>query len=417
MNRIAKGSIVALAVLLLARAPARADLTFGYDARYVGMGGAGLALIDDPTQASMLNPAALSLRTGFGIQWPNISARWRGAGLDDVLNKGFKGGTASQAEDLARSFAKEPTRLDIGLGLGLLAGPIGLRGTGQVAVNVIPGAGFTTWANSGQSFASYVQNTYAGEFANFAAATNQAQLQAAIDHLNQVAGAVNADVVAAAFYGPSIGVGFKLPVGQDTLGDMRVGVRAKQLQCYYSHWNVAPSVDPNTLYQFGNGGAVLDQLFQATPAAEMNGRDEISKSSLGFDAGVIWQPKQISNLTLAATIDNLIEPSFTIPGNASAAVAKRGEKLLPRTINLGAAYKLPAGLTVAADMVDLTGANNTQELRVGAELRPNLPMLNWIALRAGYASNTGGTLGLGLGSVGIAYGKRAPLVATQSFNF
>ena len=80
-------AVIVAAALLLSSHPARADVSMGYEARYVGLGGAGLALIDNPTQAALVNPAALSLRpTRFGIQYPNLGFRLDGTGLGSVLN-------------------------------------------------------------------------------------------------------------------------------------------------------------------------------------------------------------------------------------------------------------------------------------------------------------------------------------------
>ncbi|MDH7570481.1 MAG: hypothetical protein QHJ73_12945, partial [Armatimonadota bacterium] len=127
------------------------------------------------------------------------------------------------------------------------------------------------------------------------------------------------------------------------------------------------------------------------------------------------------------TIDNLIEPRFSTPSGATyetvtgtPALAVAGEKLTPRTINVGVAFQLPAGLTLAADLLDLTGAvaaNGKAQFRAGGEFRPNVPFLNRFAVRGGYNQKTGWTGGLSLGGFSLSYAGSIPVIAGQSFNF
>ncbi|HOQ29165.1 MAG TPA: hypothetical protein PLH36_10525, partial [Armatimonadota bacterium] len=97
-----------------------------------------------------------------------------------------------------------------------------------------------------------------------------------------------------------------------------------------------------------------------------------------MDFGLLWQPAYIPYTTIALTVDNLIEPSFRIPAGADASIVPgRGDKLMPRTFNLGAAMTIPGGLLLAADLLDITGANSANpngeaQFRIGAEFRPSL---------------------------------------------
>jgi hypothetical protein len=46
-----------------------------------------------------------------------------------------------------------------------------------------------------------------------------------------------------------------------------------------------------------------------------------------------------------------------------------------------------------------------------------VPGLRFIALRGGYGTSTGMSVGIGLWGFGIAYASRAPFVASQTFRF
>ncbi len=425
MKRFLEWCALGLAAALLLSPPARADLSFGYEARYVGLGGAGLAIIDNPTQAALVNPAALSLRPlGFGIQWPNFGFRWRGGGFGDALSHLASGSISTdEANDLARDLGSEPTRIEASLGFGLAASVADLRFRSLASVLVRPRAEFARWATSGADISNFLANNYANQFAGL---TTAAEVQNAVNQISQQLGA---DVIGAAAISPSFGVGVRVPdhlLGNGTLGDVRVGVRLKPTRIYYSHYVVRPTVDVNAITSSdfnANGFTAYNKIqVRADAAPELGSDTSLSETSWGVDFGLLWQPALIPYTTFALTVDNLIEPSFTFPAGADPRVVPVGEKLLPRTVNLGAAISVPGGLLLAADLLDVTGANKANpngeaQFRVGAEFRPNLPGLRLLAVRAGYNSATGMAAGFSIGGFGIAYASRSPLVASQTFNF
>jgi len=348
-----------IAAALVNSAPARADISLGYEARYSGLAGAGLAVIDNPTQAGLINPAALSLRTrGFGMQWPNVTFRWQGAGMGEAIGQLASGSLdLNDAADLVKDFGSEAGRVDAGLGFGAAFRAVDLRVQTTASVRVDPRVDLQNPANSGF------------------------------------------DVRGAATVAPSLGFGFRVPngvLGRSNLGDVRVGFRVKPTQVYYSHFVVVPD---------GSNG------WQSQPVA---GEDGLKETTLGVDFGALWQPAFVPYTTVGLTVDNLVEPSFRDPAT--------GARLMPRTVNLGASITIPGGLLIAADVLDITGANRANpngkaQIRAGAEFRPNLPILRLLALRGGYNSATGFAGGLSIGSFGIAYAERAPLVASQTVNF
>ena len=432
MKRFLRWCTVGLVAAALAySAPARADLSFGYEARYVGLGGAGLAVIDNPTQAGLINPAALSLRpAAFGMQWPNIGLRWRGAGIGDAFDQLASGSLSmTEAVDLARDLGTEPTRIEANLGLGFALSTLDVRARALGNVAIRPSALFTSWAISGQEPGAWLQSSAAASDlrAEFNGVTTAADANAA---LGRVGDKLGAHLVGAATVSPSIGFGMKLPNGlldSSRIGDVRVGVRVKPTRVYYSHWVVKPTAQLTAEDVNPNGGlndsAWGKMKLQGQAAIELGGKDSLEETSFGMDFGLLWQPAYIPYTTIALTVDNLIEPSFRIPAGADASIVPgAGDKLMPRTVNLGAAMTIPGGLLLAADLLDITGANSANpngeaQFRIGAEFRPSLPVLRWFAVRAGYNSATGMAAGLSLGSFGIAYAERSPLVASQTFNF
>lgn len=425
MKRFITWCAVGLAAALLCTAPARADISFGYEARYVGLGGAGLALVDNPTQAALINPAALSLRPmNFGIEWPNLAVRMRGADMGDAFDQ-IASGTigAVKALDLARSLGQEPTRLEANLGMGVAASVLDLRARTQANIVITPGASFSRWAMSGQDMGTWIQNSSglvdvnAGTLAGVHV-TDQASLAAAMQAA--AAQGVRADVSGAAVIAPSIGFGFRVPtnlVSSADIGDLRMGFRVKPTQIYYSHWQVTPDASQVTAADIAGGPAAIAAKLRAsaTAGSELGTRTSLSNSSVGADMGMLWQPGQIPFTTFALTVDNLLEPSFKIPN--AVGVPNAGKPLLARTLNLGMAIQAPAGVTLAADLIDLTGANGAAQFRAGAEFHSKLPILRWFTLRAGYNSATGLAGGIGIAGFGISYANRAPLVASQTLNF
>jgi hypothetical protein len=363
--------VVAVLLGLQSMQPALADVTFGGSSRAVAMGGAGLASGDAPG-ATTLNPAFLA-STGIrvGIEMPTVDARMEGASWVDALSLlGDPAVNLSEAWDLIKEFGTGTTRLDASAQGGVLLPKMDVRVNAALRTEIEPNADFRTWLLGGASPAALL-----------GAGNPQADLRAA--------GLLTL---------PSLGLGVYVP-GMES-GKLAVGVRVKPTRAYYSHYIVdASSYNANT-------GAVTPQ-----PAAEMGGEEVLKATSLSADLGLTFQPAGIPGMTLAMVVNNMLEPKELDFNVGTPAMFSR--QLAPRTVSAGMAWETKM-TTVAVDLVDLTKAfNDDPELRIGGELR--LPL--GLALRGGYNSTYGSTVGLGLLGFGIAISEKAPLMLSQSVAF
>ncbi|MBI3945097.1 MAG: conjugal transfer protein TraF [Armatimonadetes bacterium] len=352
-----------LAVYLIAGAlPARADLSFGYEARLIGMGGAGLAIIDNPTQAALVNPAALSLPRSrrLDVEWPNFGWRVEGVNVWDALGKlSDFSVSASEALEMYNDFrdARDGVSIGVNSGMGLAVGPVDfrLRSQSRHRLNSV------TVAPSGSSVAA------------------------------------SADVFGATYLAPSVGFGFRAPGAlREKLGggDLHLGFRAKAARTYYNHWVV----------QQDTAGNVTTQ--QPTGADD---RTSLHDTKIGLDVGLLWQPAALPRTTVAFTVNNLIESGLDVPSTAG--VAPAGENVLPRTYNLGVAFRGPGPVRLAADILDVTGqstADGKAQFRAGLDLG---------IFRVGYNQKSGFAAGVSLLGLSIAYAGDTPIVASQTFNF
>lgn len=346
--------------LLVPSAPARADLSFGYEARLIGMGGAGLAIIDNPTHAALVNPAALALPRSrrLDVEWPNFGWRVEGLKVLDALSKLSDFSlSAAEALEMYNDFKDVQDGVSIGIhsGMGIALGPFDVRLRSQ---------------------SRYRLNNVA---------------------LGGSGAGITADVLGATYLAPSVGFGFHAPtmlVEKMGGGDLCFGFRAKTARTYYNHWVV----------QRDASGHVSTQA--PTSAGDSA---SISSTKIGLDFGLLWQPAIAPRTTVALTVNNLIQPGLRVP--SSAPVAPAGENLLPRTVNLGVALRGPGPMRLAADLMDLTGASTADgkaQFRAGLDLG---------ILRAGYNQKSGFAVGLSLFGLSIAYAADTPIVASQTFNF
>lgn len=356
----------AMLFLTVCALPALADITLGGDARAVAMGGAGLASGDN--QAVGMNPATLA-DTGmrFAIQWPSVDARMQGASYLDTLkligNPSLK---PKDAIDYAIDLGSKDIRLDASATAGLLLPKMDLQVKAAIRTEIKPNDAFKAWAKSGGTGTAPTDasaDVYAGGLATL----------------------------------PSLGVGFHLPVDADTTGKIAIGVRLKPTTAYYSHYVIDS-----------------DAITAHTPklAAEMGGNDYLKQGSFSADLGIQYTPAKAPNAHFALVVNNLVEPqpiqlSSTAPNDLYA------RQLAPRSISAGAAI-VNDRVTLAADLVDITGAYGTPQIRVGSELR--LPG-NLLAIRGGYNTATGFTAGIGIGGFGIAFSKSTPIMLSQSITF
>ena len=343
--------------------PVFADVIIGNDARAIAMGGAGLAANNSTT----LNPATLAERgMRFGIQWPSIYARMYGADLSDAISLlGDSSIDGDEAVKMARALGSTETEVSASVKAGLLLPKADLQVQATLHTHILPNESFKTWVAGGG-------NGTAPEDAE-------------------------ADVYAGGLtYLPSVGLGVYVPMNKD-FGRLAIGVRVKPTTAYYSHF----IIDSEAL-ESGN----------ARRAEEMGDADYLKQTSISADAGLLYRPAHMPKVRLALVVNNLIEPEeVTLDDNAPRDLYNL--QLLPRSINVGAAY-LDTRYTLAADFVDLTGAYGDMQLRLGSEFR--IPGTN-VSLRGGYNSSYGFAAGIGLGGFGIAVSKKSPLLLTHSIYF
>lgn len=355
--------VAMLIACLAACLPAVADITLGTSARSVAMGGAGIATGD--AQGAGANPAFLADSDMLlGIIWPSVSAGAGGAGglLDAVKLISSTALDTDEAWDMLKEAGEETTTVEMSANAGLALPRADLLTSAALHVEVTPNADFSIWLKSGAS----------GELP----ATARADVYAG--------GAASL---------PSLGIGFHLPAMRSLPGKTAVGFRIKPSRMYYSHYVFDPEHP------------------RGTPAEEMGGKSYLATSSFSADAGIIYTPQKADKLRFALMVNNLIEPK-AVQFRAPSERFGLEKQLAPRTVSLGSAWE-DQQITLAVDLVDITGNAGASHVRAGCEYR--LP--GGIALRGGYNSEDGFTGGIGFGNLGIAVSKEAPVMVTSTIAF
>jgi hypothetical protein len=332
------------------------------------MGGAGLAVIRRPTAQSFQNPAVIAYVQGFRFGAGNIDTTARGASfsrlLDDLEVRQGSAADIATAAGLLRKYAREDTRLLITGDLGIIASGVGISVGGIVDARLLPNAPLQNWARTDGNPINIPANA-------------------------------RADVIAVGVVSlPDITTGVRLPSPQ---GDLAVGVRLRNLRLYYTHY-------------FANQ-AQLQAGGSATRAPELQGRDYREFSATGIDLGFLWRPTGDKTYTLALVVENFVEPNIRFQ-----ATNRNGQvfnfKPLKRSYHAGVAIELETGSLIAVDFIDIGNSVGKGEIRLGYEQQ-----LGRIALRTGYASKTGWTVGLGIGGFNIAYSDTLPVVVSRTLNF
>ncbi|WP_309719705.1 hypothetical protein [Armatimonas sp.] len=343
------------------------NVTIGSEARAFAMGGAGVAT----GGANRANPASLAFAKKLSVSLPTLGLRTSG-GINEVTKLSnvskFIRGTESEkqeaATEMARQFASQDSQFGLNAGFGLRMGPLELQTNGVTQGKLIPGESLKRWAQGGGS--------------------------------GDAPAGASSEISAAALYTlPSIGVGIQLPLrklsagGQKTDLALAIGGRVKYLNSVYSRY-IATSD--------GSGS------FNATPAPELGGRDYLSQKGIAADLGLMGQWSQAgASLAGGLVVTNAVKPRLTFK-DASGTLFDP----VVQTVSAGASFH-KGGLTIAGDLVDLTGK---QQLRFGGEQK-----LGPLALRAGYSSRGGATYGLGILGIDIAFGKGQPLEVVQTIRF
>lgn len=348
-------------------AVASADISFG-GTRSAGMAGAGLALTTDSRGPGNRNPANYAFKRPFRFTAPELRYNLQGIGwgdLNDFFNASSSGVlNVDNLGRLAQQFGDRNTEFGLGLGFGVQFDTIGIDFRGEGSGRTNPNASLRNWVNSGN---------------NIALLPADARLDGY--------GIGNVEL--------GVSMGQQL---QSKMGNVAVGARLKLTQSYYSHY-----IADQAAIIGGVGGA---------PAPEMGGDKVLKKSGVGLDIGANLQPSAIPGASAAIVVNNFLAPNSSFRGIAPDLGANEALRAFPRTVDLGVAYQR-GYFTLAADLVDALNAGSSQDLRLGGEI--NLGKA--VAVRAGLASRSGMTIGLGVGGFNIAYGGRLPLEAGYVIRF
>ncbi|MBC8142945.1 MAG: conjugal transfer protein TraF [Armatimonadetes bacterium] len=359
------------------------DYTFGSDARAFAMGGAGLATTRTRnTNIQSFNPAALAFAPrGFSLYAPSFSFRADGAvSTGKAYSYLLDGADLGDTADLVRRFSEEDSVFGANSNIGFRYGAFELQVGAVAKARLLPNNLLTNWAQTGANLGNVPANG-------------------------------QADLLAAGYLTlPSLAYAIKLPMGakkdEPTKGyDVSVGLRARFLQTYYTRYLV-------------NQNAVLGNV-DAIRAPELGGSDYLKDSGLAADIGFLFRPRAGKGVNAALVVSNFVKPgssyralNASIP-NYNGRVGNGTEfDLLQTTLSAGAAYE-SGGLTLAADLMDVTSATRPVDLRFGAEQRIG----RFFAARGGYSSNTGITFGAGLFGIDVAFGERLPLELNKTIRF
>jgi hypothetical protein len=362
MNR----SLLLLATLSIA-ALGSADWVIG-SGRFNGMGRAGLALPGDYLYSGKLNPAMYGLApSNFRFQVPRFSFRIDGVGISDLQD--FLGGVdgggidENKMSEIARKLGDENFEFGAGTGLGIFFNGLALDFEGDALVAGLPNQPLQTWVNSGSQGA--------------------------------VPGGARLDAYGLGGY--QVGIGYGRRLNSPGTMDVSIGARAKIVKSYYSHrFADANSIQNNT------AGAL---------APEMGGADTLSENGFGLDVGVVASASKDRGFFVGGTVENLLVPKTTFDAttpNLSTSTIRP----YARTFNMGVGYVTPGQYVIAADFIDAFNGAGAQELRVGSEW-----ILGGFALRGGYESRSGFTIGAGFGGFNLAFGGNSNAAFSYALKF
>ncbi len=378
-------------VATMASLTCASDLNFGSYARSAAMGGAGLALTDDPSTSSVVNPAA-GAATGarFQFVFPSLDFHTRGASFSDLRSRTSEvsGATDSDALSLIETFGKAPTTLAVGA-VGGFAGPIGVTAEGEAQGIITPGPAFSNWATAGlpKTAADLSTAVGSGAISNAAlvAAINSAISGGTISNMALLSSVLTAgtNVQAKLIYAiPAVSwsTGLKAHNG----GKLWVGARMRWLQSETHTWNIQQ-----------NAGTPGQIDLQASEDLTQKAED----SGFGADLGLIYQPKN------SVAQWGMVVNNFYDAGLAGIET--------PRMLSIGMASQPRAKLRYAVDLVNINGAyDENMKLRMGAEWI----ITNSLVLRAGNSGDSW-TYGVGILGLNFAFSDNAPNMISRVLRF
>lgn len=347
--------LLTVAAVFAAALPSAADVNFGIDARFMAMGGAGLATTDSPQATATMNPAAFGLLSKrFSFTLPSGSFSAQNASLSDINHwaSSISDLSGQDGIDLARQFGQRNTMLDVSALTGFSVGSVSAMLDGEARARITPNAAFQEFARTG------------------VLPVNADQMQAVIQ-------------AEAATAMPAIGFGFKAPGIATGKGDLWIGARLRAMRASYVRRTVSwsGSADPDNLL-----------VTSDEPAQDENG--------IGADLGLIYRTPHANGLSFGLAVTNLLEPSL-------------GAIEQDRIISLGMAVRPSPKTVVVADIVNLNnGYGEGAKLRFGLEFAP----IKYLALRAGYSGESF-TTGFGLFGLDFAFASKTPMSIARTIRF
>lgn len=364
-------AIVLCLAVILAGGACASEVTFGSGARSIAMGGAGLALIDSYTSASLSNPASLAAsdkRLVFLL--PSLELHGEGATVSDLRQRFDEIGNSSisEAVDLAETFGRRRTTLTASLAAGVAAGyGVNIEGEAQAVIN--PGEDFQDWVRAGTptSAADLVD-------AGLIPDTSLASLQ---DYASNFTDGtyVGGKLV---YTLPAVTLGTSFSTGK---GLMYVGTKIKYIQSQVNNWDIVATADAS--------GITLDADEQP----------RMKDKGLAADVGFIYKPDN-SIIQFGLVVNNILQPNLSGIDT-------------PTVLSIGAAASIKPGITVAADIVDLTNAfDDDLRLRMGVEWQ----ILKNLVVRAGHTGN-GFTYGLRAFGVDFAVSDKYPQMISKTLRY
>lgn len=380
--------LLVLVLATMASMLSASDFNFGSYARSAAMGGAGLALSDDPSTSSIVNPAA-GAATGarFQFVFPSLDFHTRGASFGDLRSRtdDISNGSDSDAMSLLRDFGKAPTTLAVGMVTGF-TGPYGVTAEGEAQGVITPGAAFSNWVTAGMptTAAGLASNTGITNPA-LVAAISTAIAGGSITDMNTLVNTLTAGTNLQArlvYAAPAVSYSTGFPANNG--GKLWVGARMRWLRSESHYWSV-------------------QQVAGNTTSVDLEATEDLTRktkdSGFGADLGFILQPKN-SLVQWGVVVDNFVD-------------AHLGGIETPRMVSLGMASQPRAKLRYAVDLVNINRAyDENMKLRMGAE---------WIIgrnlmLRAGNSGDSW-TYGVGILGMNFAFSNEAPNMISRVLRF
>lgn len=357
------GTCLFVALIVSATSFAQSDLEIG-GRRAAGMGGAGLAVVRDAAYRGFANPAAYAYATGLTVLTPTIGYHLSGISEGDLRDyldtgSGNSGLDSDTLGDFAQTFGDDRVKFGLLGDWGLSLEGLHIGATGFASVTTVPNASLRSWVQGGSNPGSF-------------------------------AGTEQLDGYGIAAQTFDVALGKRMDDG--SAASRAMGVRLRFVESWYSHYvATASDIDPNT----GTGGS--------SPGPDMGGDSLLSAKGTALDVGYLTSLGESGQVMGALVVNNLLEPDVEFSG-LSPVGAPDTINAFARTINAGVAVTPTNKTLFAFDLIDVGNSAGLSEIRFGGEFM----MTPGFGFRAGYAGNTGWSVGATLMGFQVSYSQELP---------